>query len=528
MPAAAASAGLRIGGRPIVIAPHNCFACGTLNAHGLHLGLHAGDDRAGRELTLPDRFEGWEGIAHGGILPRSSTRSWPGRSIEHDAWGVTARMSVEFRRPVPIGARDPRGGPRRASPPATLRTPRAGSLDAATTGSWRRRSGVVRRRAGGPQGRAQGAAIGFELGRPRDGVAASTARRGASTSTSYRRRLPRPGPGRSGRRRAPATRTRERPRRRAATGRGGARALARRRPDPDPDAFVAASSARACRGLADPEYLEGQRRSLPASARSSASARRSSVPWTGACAPGRAGDRPAIRSVARRPPAPRGRSSSSAGSRSPSSNGRSSATRSAPGSSSGAAARTRPATGSPSTRLAHVRSGAGSLPSRTAGPSSNSSSTPRRAGSGASSARRSPRSRSSTGAPVATPDVAARGLADPRRPDGRRRAGRPEGARLGAALAHARRSRRDRPVPRDRGRPRHRQPGRPSGVGHPRRAAEAARPPSPPTLRDRSRGHPQAARALPRRRGPRRPPPGSPGLDVADRAPADRPIVPRP
>ena len=47
--------------------PHNCFACGTLNVHGLHLELHAGDDRCWVELSLPERFQGWDDIAHGGI-----------------------------------------------------------------------------------------------------------------------------------------------------------------------------------------------------------------------------------------------------------------------------------------------------------------------------------------------------------------------------------------------------------------------------------------------------------------------------
>jgi len=59
---------VRLGGRRIEVAPHNCFACGTLNVHGLHLELHAADDRCWVELTLPERFGGWDGIAHGGIV----------------------------------------------------------------------------------------------------------------------------------------------------------------------------------------------------------------------------------------------------------------------------------------------------------------------------------------------------------------------------------------------------------------------------------------------------------------------------
>jgi acyl-coenzyme A thioesterase PaaI-like protein len=94
---------VRISGRRIELAPHNCFACGTLNVHGLQLELHAGDDRCWVELTLPDRFEGWEGIAHGGIVCTILDEVMAWAVVDHDIWGVTARMSVEFKKPVPIG-----------------------------------------------------------------------------------------------------------------------------------------------------------------------------------------------------------------------------------------------------------------------------------------------------------------------------------------------------------------------------------------------------------------------------------------
>jgi uncharacterized protein (TIGR00369 family) len=94
---------VRIGGRRIELAPHNCFACGTLNVHGLHLELHAADDRCWVELTLPERFEGWEGIAHGGIVATLLDEVMAWALIDHDLWGVTARMSIDFKRPVPIG-----------------------------------------------------------------------------------------------------------------------------------------------------------------------------------------------------------------------------------------------------------------------------------------------------------------------------------------------------------------------------------------------------------------------------------------
>jgi uncharacterized protein (TIGR00369 family) len=94
---------VRIAGQRIDLAPHSCFACGTLNTHGLHLELHAGDGRCWVELSIPERFQGWEGIAHGGIVSTILDEVMAWAVVETDIWGVTARMSTEFKRPVPIG-----------------------------------------------------------------------------------------------------------------------------------------------------------------------------------------------------------------------------------------------------------------------------------------------------------------------------------------------------------------------------------------------------------------------------------------
>lgn len=92
-----------IGGRRIELAPHNCFACGTLNVHGLQLELHAADGMCWVELELAERFQGWEGIAHGGIVCTLLDEVMAWAVVDHDMWGVTARMSVEFKKPVPLG-----------------------------------------------------------------------------------------------------------------------------------------------------------------------------------------------------------------------------------------------------------------------------------------------------------------------------------------------------------------------------------------------------------------------------------------
>src|SRR5687767_15798599 len=56
------------------VAPHHCFACGTLNKSGMGLILHVEPRRCWTELTLERRFEGWDGIAHGGKIGRATCR----------------------------------------------------------------------------------------------------------------------------------------------------------------------------------------------------------------------------------------------------------------------------------------------------------------------------------------------------------------------------------------------------------------------------------------------------------------------
>ena len=82
--------------------PHHCFGCGTLNAHGLQMPLHLESARSWTELRLDRRFEGWEGVTHGGIVVTILDEVMAWALVADEDWGVTARMSVTFRKPVPV------------------------------------------------------------------------------------------------------------------------------------------------------------------------------------------------------------------------------------------------------------------------------------------------------------------------------------------------------------------------------------------------------------------------------------------
>ena len=83
--------------------PHNCFACGTLNDHGLQLELHVDGERCWTDLAIPGRFQGWDEIAHGGIVATILDEVMAWSLVDQDNWGLTARMTVDFKRPVPLG-----------------------------------------------------------------------------------------------------------------------------------------------------------------------------------------------------------------------------------------------------------------------------------------------------------------------------------------------------------------------------------------------------------------------------------------
>jgi acyl-coenzyme A thioesterase PaaI-like protein len=95
----------RAGDLDFEFAAHHCFACGELNERGLRLQLHLAEGRCWTELTLGSDFEGWEGIVHGGILTTILDEVMAWALVATDAWGLTARITTDFRRPVRVGQR---------------------------------------------------------------------------------------------------------------------------------------------------------------------------------------------------------------------------------------------------------------------------------------------------------------------------------------------------------------------------------------------------------------------------------------
>ena len=387
--------------RRFEFAPHNCFACGTLNTDGLR--PRRSTSSRGRSWTELDARPPLRGL--GGHRPRRDPVHDPrrGHGLGPRRRGQLGRDGPDDRRLPQAGRRSARRSARRAGSPASRRriVDTAGRIvDAATGAELATADRRLRRAPTTTRKRELRERYGFRCSSRGDRHARTVDAEDAGTRPpSAGRRRDAPGRQRGHR---PRRRLRRRAHSPRAEALGAALAELTRRPRRLRGGALRAASP----ALADPEYLAGQQR-----------------------------DRARDRRRPRRPlAAPRGRRRAASGTppasdrptpllfvadrlfREPELEPRWFAfgllertldgrDRSGPGSSC-AAPPARPATGSPSTR-SPTRTARASSPSRTAGRSSSSSSTRRRAGSAASSARRSPRCRTSTGAAGRDPEVAA-------------------------------------------------------------------------------------------------------------------------
>jgi len=82
----------------------NCFVCGRENPAGLKLDfytLSAGHAHA--EINLPDKFEGYPGIVHGGIIAAILDETGGRAYMDNQhPFMVTAQLNIRYRKPVPI------------------------------------------------------------------------------------------------------------------------------------------------------------------------------------------------------------------------------------------------------------------------------------------------------------------------------------------------------------------------------------------------------------------------------------------
>lgn len=91
--------------RPAVIGvayDDHCFGCGRLNLDGLRMRFEPVDGVSMAEIELPERFQSWVGVVHGGIvsLMIDEAVGWAAWHSGHP--GVTGRLEVRLRAPLRV------------------------------------------------------------------------------------------------------------------------------------------------------------------------------------------------------------------------------------------------------------------------------------------------------------------------------------------------------------------------------------------------------------------------------------------
>ncbi len=83
---------------------HHCFACGTDNPIGLNMQFYRLGDMVCSDITLQRNHEGWEGMAHGGIISTllDEVMSWTVLYFKR-TFLVTRKMDIKYIKPVPLG-----------------------------------------------------------------------------------------------------------------------------------------------------------------------------------------------------------------------------------------------------------------------------------------------------------------------------------------------------------------------------------------------------------------------------------------
>ncbi len=82
-----------------------CFGCGQDNDHGFRLKFTWDGHAARSEFTPDERFQGWPGLVHGGIMACLLDEVMGYAALYEVGRCVTARMQIELKKPASIGER---------------------------------------------------------------------------------------------------------------------------------------------------------------------------------------------------------------------------------------------------------------------------------------------------------------------------------------------------------------------------------------------------------------------------------------
>lgn len=89
-----------------VIDDGRCFICGPDNPIGLRATFATDPDqrRAETRVRIPDHFQGWQGVVHGGILSALLDEVCAQACMACGLQVVTSELRLRYRKPVPSGS----------------------------------------------------------------------------------------------------------------------------------------------------------------------------------------------------------------------------------------------------------------------------------------------------------------------------------------------------------------------------------------------------------------------------------------
>lgn len=80
-----------------------CFACGHRNDAGLKLVFRREGDMVITEFTPDERFQGFPGVVHGGVLATLLDETLNRLALVEGRWMMTGRLDIRFRNAAPLG-----------------------------------------------------------------------------------------------------------------------------------------------------------------------------------------------------------------------------------------------------------------------------------------------------------------------------------------------------------------------------------------------------------------------------------------
>ncbi len=80
-----------------------CFVCGQKNERGMKLVFTPGPDRASAEYVMPEYFQGYTGVVHGGIVSTLLDEAMAKACLFAGYNAYTVDLNVKYKKALPVG-----------------------------------------------------------------------------------------------------------------------------------------------------------------------------------------------------------------------------------------------------------------------------------------------------------------------------------------------------------------------------------------------------------------------------------------